>query len=136
MSRLFKKPRPTSLTVVAWVLIMMNLAAFARVLLMTMDPITLLAISGSSYYFSMRMAIAVEALSSISNIAIAIAIFMGHAWARIAYVAVFIVAIIAQLANLPVDMYRMLITGTLIFILFTWLLFRACATEYFRAAND
>jgi len=127
------KPRPTSLTVVAWVLIVMGLLALLGLIFTLKNPVVMGLLS--HYRLPAWVTLATGTATNVINIVLGIAILKARAWARVVYVVLFLIGTAVTLVNIPFRMYPTLLPGVLIFALLTWLMYRRPATEYFHQAR-
>lgn len=115
-----KKPRPTSITVIAWLLIVGSV-------IFQMSCLLKLHIHVGPYTIM------------IFNIVCAIAILQGQDWGRYVYAIGGAIPFVINLVTSPIPINRIFISQPVIFIIMMIVLFRSRANEYFsadRAVSD
>jgi len=132
--------RPTSLTVVAWLLILGGALALLSTVASYAD---LYARYSPSCYLSPHLLmpwamIAFLVIVAVVNIAAGLAILMGREWSRTVYIGVSVLGLSVAYADLPPMVLNnfpgvpmVLLPFVLIFALFVYLLYQPAAAEYF-----
>jgi hypothetical protein len=121
--------RPTSVTVVCWIMIVLSGISLITST-MTMDDPTAKELMSRSpipitiQYIMMYAAILVMLISGI-------AMLRGQNWARFLYVIWSVIGFAIGLATSPMKL--VMIPGIVVFIVIAFFLFRSKANEYFRA---
>ncbi len=122
------RPRPTSVTVIAWIqIVTMSLSLFTLVPAMN-NPQARELMAKSSVPITVQIAIAYVGL--ILTITAAIAMLKGYNWGRLLYVVWHGCSILFSFATSPLK--GAIIPGMLVYLLFSFLLYRPVATAYFR----
>ncbi|WGS52960.1 hypothetical protein LFL96_32845 [Paraburkholderia sp. D15] len=125
--------RPVSLTIVGWLLIVLDAANLIFVPLMLSNPITLAVLS--EYRVPPGVTILIGLIVSVLCIVAGIAVLKGRQWGRTLYVGATLAGYIISLATMPSHSLVPLLPSFLVFVLFAFLLFRRPATAYFRRAK-
>ena len=123
--------RPKSITVVGWIIIVMGGLNIISSILSFNSQITQELMAKSPIPISMQYIMLYAGL--LISVGCGIAILKRQNWARLLYVGWSLVGVIVGLATSPMKM--MLIPGVIIFLIFTFFLFRPNANEYFRATE-
>ncbi len=121
------KKRPTSVTVIAWILIVIGALSLVATLLTMNNPMTKDLMMRSPVplpvqYIMMYVALAVSITSGIGML-------KGFGWSRLLYVGWSVIAFSFSLATSP--MKAALIPGIVLFAVVVFFLFRPAANEYF-----
>ncbi len=125
------KERPTSITVIAWILIVMGVIALIASSISLNNPMTK-DIMGRSpipipvQYVMMYAGLLVQLVSGI-------AMLKGQNWARFLYVIWSIIGLVVGFATSP--MKTAIIPSVVIFLIIAFFLFRPAANEYFSGAE-
>ncbi|MFC1825616.1 hypothetical protein ACFL9T_23130 [Thermodesulfobacteriota bacterium] len=120
--------RPTSVTVVGWILIIMSGISLITSTLTLNSPATDELMSQSPMPIFLQYAIMY--LGLLITLVSGIAMLKGGNWARFLYVIWSVVGFMIGLATSPVIV--MMIPGFVIFVIVTVFLFRPKANQYFR----
>lgn len=123
--------RPTSITVVCWVLIALAGVSIISSVFSFNNPVTRELMSKSPIPVNIQYLIMFAGL--VITLVCGIAMLKGRNWARLLYVGWSVTAFIIGLATSP--MKAMLIPGLIIFIIFAFFLFRPKANAYFKATG-
>ncbi|MEJ2157723.1 MAG: hypothetical protein P8X96_20535 [Desulfobacteraceae bacterium] len=123
--------RPTSITVVCWILIALGGISIISSVFSFNNPVTRELLSKSPIPVNIQYLMMFAGL--VITLVCGIAMLKGRNWARLLYVGWSVVAFIIGLATSP--MKAMLIPGLIIFIIFAVLLFRPKANAYFKATQ-
>lgn len=123
--------RPTSITVVCWILIALGGISIISSAFSFNNPVTRELMSKSPIPVNIQYFMMFAGL--VITLVCGIAMLKGRNWARLLYVGWSVVAFIIGLATSPVK--AMLIPGLIIFIIFAFLLFRPKANAYFKATE-
>ena len=123
--------RPKSITVVSWILIVMGGISLISSTFSLNSPVTQDLMSKSPIPITIQYIMLYAGL--LITLGCGIAMLMRQNWARLLYVGWSILGFIIAIATSPMKM--MMIPGVIIFIIFTFFLFRPKANEYFKATE-
>ena len=129
------KNRPTSVTVIAWVLIVMGGISLISTTVMINNPLAHDLMSKSPMPIPAQYAMSYIGL--LIMIVSGIAMLGGRNWARFLYVVWSAVGFVIGIATSPMKVA--LIPGFVVFVVIAFFLFRPQATQYFspsESAND
>lgn len=121
------KARPLSVTIIAWVLIVLGVIGLAGLALTSNSQLALSIMSQSP--MSLQMQMIVGAISAVVSVACGVAILKGKDWGRTVYVVVGALGIVITLVTTPTVSGIALNVAVLAVIAF--FLFRAPANEFF-----
>jgi hypothetical protein len=121
------KNRPTSVTVIAWILIVLGGLSIVTTTVMTNNPTAVALMSKSPLPVSVQYAISY--LGSLVMVVSGVAMLKGQNWARWLYVGWSIIGFIIGIATSPAKMA--MIPGFVVFLVIAFFLFRPRANEYF-----
>jgi hypothetical protein len=125
------KERPTSVTVIAWILIVMGalslITSAHTYTLMKQNPMALDLLRKSMLPVSVQ--IVIMFISILIDTISGIAMLKGHNWARLLYIISYIVRLTISLFTSPVKL--MIIPGIVLFLVVAFFLFRPKANEFF-----
>jgi hypothetical protein len=121
--------RPISLTIIAWVLLILTALGIVGIVTIEKNPamLDMLAKTGTS----LNTYRAQGAVGSLVNLAVVYGIFKGQPWSRVLYVAWGILSI--ALTAILTPMVSALILGVVILLVIGFFLFSLSANEYFAA---
>ncbi|MFL9887750.1 hypothetical protein PQR66_32330 [Paraburkholderia agricolaris] len=122
--------RPTSLTVLGWLLIILDAGNFIYLPLSLRNPASIALLS--QYRVPIGVTILVGLLVSALCFAAGIAILKGREWGRTLYLGASVAGFVISIATMPMDSGIALVPGILIFVVFCYLLYRRPANAYFR----
>lgn len=121
--------RPLSLTIIAWVLVVLSLLALVGVFTMRSNPVMVKTIE------QMHMSLAFEqawtVLGVIINLIVAYGIFKGQPWSRVLYVVWGIIGLIAGFFISP--MKAALVLSLIVLVVISIFLFGEKANDWFSA---
>lgn len=126
------KKRPTSVTVVAWILIAIGAISGISTTVMINNPMMVDLMSKSPMPIPIQWAIAY--MGFLILIVSGVAILKGRNWARFLYVTWSIIGIVVSVATSPLK--TPMIPGVVFFLVITFFLFRPKATAYFLPAQS
>jgi hypothetical protein len=129
------KSRPTSISVIAWLLIVLNAFALLGMLMTLNNPQAKAIMAQSSVPLSVQYALGFGGLVII--LICAIGMLHAYAWSRIAYVVWNLIATLYALITSPFKL--MILPGFVIFLVISFFLIRPAANQYFAqggAMND
>jgi len=121
--------RPLSLTIIAWVLVVLSLLALVGVFTMALNPTMLKAIQQMHVPLAFEQAWTV--LGVIINLIVAYGIFKGQPWSRVLYVVWGIIGLIAGFFISP--MKAALVLSLVILVVISAFLFGEKANDWFSA---
>lgn len=127
--------RPTSVSVVAWILIVMSAISLIASTVSLNNPMAKELMAKSLLPIPLQYVMLYVGL--LITIVAGIAILKGQNWARFLYVAWTIIGFVIGIFTSP--MKAAMIPGLVVFVVITFFLFRPKANEYFSpkgAAND
>ena len=126
------KSRPTSLTVVSWILIVLGPLAILPLFMGTMhDPHVVELMNKSPFPISVQYAL--MWLGALVTSGSGVLMLYRQSWARPVYVGWNILGIIIGLTTSPIKM--MLLPGILVFAVIAFFLFRPAANAYFAGVS-
>lgn len=111
--------RPTSVTIIAWILIALGVFGLVSVPLNMGNPMARELLSASPLSYEMHMTI--SAISSLVSIVCGYFILKGRDWARVLYIAVNAVGILVALLTSPMKspvLISVVLLGVIAFFLF------------------
>lgn len=121
--------RPLSLTIIAWVLVVLSLLALVGVFTMGSNPVMVKTIE------QMHMSVAFEqawtVLGVIINLVVAYGIFKGQPWSRVLYVVWGVIGLIAGFFISP--MKAALVLSLIVLVVISIFLFGEKANDWFSA---
>lgn len=120
--------RPTSITVISWILIVISLISLVAGTASLNDPMTIELMSRSPLPISLQHAMMYFGL--LVQLVSGIAMLKCKNWGRLLYSIWGVIGLVIGLLTSPVKM--MLIPGTIFFAVIVFLLFRPKANEYFK----
>ena len=126
------KNRPTSVTVIAWVLIVMGGISLISTTVMINNPMAHDLMSKSPISIPVQYAMAY--IGSLIMIVSGIAMLGGHNWARFLYVVWSAIGFVIGIATSPMKVA--LIPGFVVFVVIAFFLFRPKATQYFSPSES
>jgi hypothetical protein len=121
--------RPLSLTIIAWVLVVLSLLALVGVFTMASNPTMLKAMQQMHVPLAFEQAWTV--LGVIINLIVAYGIFKGQPWSRVLYVVWGIIGLIAGFFISP--MKAALVLSLVILVVISAFLFGEKANDWFSA---
>jgi hypothetical protein len=126
------RKRPTSVTVIAWILIITGGLAIIVIPFALNSPMTKEIMNRS------RLPISVQYFQAYAGLLVTfvsgIAILKGRNWGRLLYVLWSIIGFVITLVTMPIKLA--LVPGILFFIVVAFFLYRPKATEYFRGVPE
>jgi hypothetical protein len=124
--------RPTSVTVIAWILIVFGLIKLVSTMRGLNNPLLITYLSRSR--FPVRMLIAFGFLGALSMVISGVFMLRGKNWARLLY---FIWTGLGVAVSLITAGFRMsFVPGIVIYAVFLYLLTRTQVVDYFRCPDD
>ena len=121
--------RPLSLTIIAWVLVVLSLLALVGAFTMGSNPAMMKAIE------QMHMSLALEqawtVVGVIMNLIIAYGIFKGQPWSRVLYVVWGVIGLVVGFFISP--MKAALVLSLIVLVVISYFLFSERANEWFSA---
>ena len=126
------KTRPASVTVVAWILIVMGVLSLITSTITINNPLARDLMSKSPIPVSVQFAMMYAGL--LIMIVSGIAMFKGQNWARWLYVIWSVLGLVIGFATSP--MKAAMIPGLILFLIIVFFLFRPMANAYFSAAES
>ena len=120
--------RPTSLTVVCWILIVLGPLAILPLFMGTMDDPHVVELMNKSP-FSISVQYALMCLGALVTSGSGVMMLYRQNWARLLYVGWNILGIIIGLTTSPIKI--MLLPGIVVFAIIAFFLFRPAANAYF-----
>ena len=121
--------RPLSLTIIAWVLVVLSLLALVGAFTMQSNPAMMKAMA------EMHVSLAVEqawtVIGVVVNLIVAYGIFKAQPWSRVLYVVWGIIGLIAGFFISP--MKAAMVLSLVVLVVISIFLFSAKANEYFSA---
>jgi len=128
------KPRPTSITVISWFLIVTSLlGVFPLFMLLTsQDPQITQALAASKLPMPFFIAMAIGGM--IAHLASGIGMLKGHNWGRFLYVSWSILGIVVGMGGILASNKSMLsmVPGAILFLIICYFLFKPTANQYFQ----
>ena len=127
--------RPTSVTVIGWLLIVTSIFSVAASYFSRDDPTVMEMMARNLLPLSVQYAMLFGGL--VINVIAAVAMLKGLAWGRTLYVAWSVIGLVIGLFTSPFKM--MIIPGAVVLALIAFFLYRPNANAWFnpnRAAND
>jgi NAD/NADP transhydrogenase beta subunit len=126
------KKRPVSITVIAWILLVINALSLLGSLLTFNNPVTREQMAQSSVPVPLQYAVSFLMLA----VSILCAIFMlrGANWARVLYLVAGAIGLLFGFLTAPSIVW--VIPGVVIYALIVFFLLRPKATAYFTQAGD
>ena len=121
--------RPLSLTIIAWVLVVLSLLALVGVFTMASNPTMLKAMQQMHVPLAFEQAWTV--LGVIINLIVAYGIFKGQPWSRVLYVVWGIIGLIAGFFISPME--AALVLSLVILVVISAFLFGEKANDWFSA---
>ena len=121
------KKRPTSVTVIAWILIVLGGISLITSTLMITNPMTRDMMSQSPIPISVQFAMMY--IGSLITLVASIAMLKGHNWARLLYMIWNVVGLVVSFATSP--MKAAMIPSLVVFIIIAFFLFRLKANIFF-----
>jgi hypothetical protein len=122
--------RPTSLTILGWLLVILDAGNFIYLPMSLRSPISVAVLS--MYRVPIWVTILVGLLVSALCFVAGIAILKGRKWGRTLYLSASIAGFVISIATMPLDIVVGLFPAILIFAVFCYLLYRRPASAYFR----
>ena len=126
------KERPTSITVIAWILIVMGGISILSTTMYLNNPIAKEIMEKSPIPANVQYVMMYVGL--IITIVSGIAMLKGHNWARFLYVIWSIVGFVIGIATSP--MKTTIIPGLIFFLVIAFFLFRPIANNYFAVEKE
>ena len=123
------KKRPTPVTVVAWILIVVGVGSLIGTTVTFNNPATLDLMGKSLLPISLQYAMVYAGF--LVTILSGMAMLRGHNWGRLLYVVWSVIGSLIGFATSP--MKPAMIPGIVVFLIFAFFLFRPTANEYFRS---
>lgn len=123
--------RPTSVTVIAWILIVMSSLSLVTSVLTFNNPMVKEVMAQSPLPLSIQFAMMYVGL--FVTLVSGIAMLMGRNWARFLYVGWSVIGFIVGLLTSP--MKAAMIPGIVVFAVIAFFLFRPKATAFFTAGR-
>lgn len=125
------KPRPTSITVIAWILIVTGGISLISTLAMINNPTVLELMSKSPIPIPLQYVLNFVGLTI--TIVSGIALLKGANWGRLLYVGWSIVGLAIGVATSPLK--AALIPSAVLFFIFAFFLFRPRANDFFTSST-
>lgn len=122
--------RPTSLTILGWLFIILDAGNLVYLPLLLRNPTSVALLS--QYRVPVGVTILVGLAVAVLCMVLGIAILKGREWGRTLYVCASVTGSAISALTMPEDTRVMLIPSLLLFVLFVYLLYRRPATAYFR----
>jgi hypothetical protein len=119
--------RPTSLTIIGWVLIVLGAFGLLGALMVTANPVALQMLEQSSIPVSVHVAMSV--IGGLVSIACGYGVLKGLGWSRLAYTAWIVITAAVTLISMPFTSF--MIVGWVIQAVIIYFLFRPEATAWF-----
>ena len=126
------KKRPTSITVIAWILIVTGVISLITTTIGFFNPMVKELMSRSSIPIPAQYIMSFVGL--LITLISGIAMLKGNNWARFLYVIYAIISFVIFFATSP--MKAALIPGFIFFLVVAFLLFRPKANNYFTGSGD
>lgn len=126
------KKRPTSITVIAWVLIVLGGLSLVTTAVMTNNPTAVALMSKSALPVPVQYVISY--VGSLVMVVAGVAMLKRQNWARWLYVGWSIIGFAVGLATSPTKLA--MIPGLVVFLILTFFLFRPKANEYFAGLES
>ncbi|WP_233863983.1 hypothetical protein [Paraburkholderia adhaesiva] len=127
--------RPISLTIFAWLSIVMSLLSVLNALHTLNNSASMDLLSSGITRLPARATIAIGIVTNAIYFVLGIAILKRRAWARTAYVVILVLGLILSLIISKPGMYAMIVPGILLAALIAYLLYRRPATDYFHGPS-
>ena len=121
------KQRPTSLTIIGWLLIVMGAFGALATLMLPNNPVAAQMLEQSALPMSAHIAIGL--IGSLISIACGFGVLKGLAWSRLLYVGWTIVSIVIALIGTPFN--SIMLVGWLLQAVIIFFLFRPAASAWF-----
>jgi hypothetical protein len=125
------KKRPTSVTVIAWILIVLGAISIIATAIMHDNPTAVALMSKSPLPVSIQYALTY--FGSLVMVVSGVAMLMGHNWGRLLYVGWSVIGFVIGIITSPAKMA--MIPGLVIFLILVFFLFRPKANEYFAGSD-
>lgn len=119
--------RPTSFTIIGWVLIVLGAFGLLGALMVTSNPVATQMLEQSPLPVSVHMAIAV--IGGLISIACGYGVLKGLGWSRMVYTGWILISVAITLASMPFS--SIMIVGWLIQAVIIYFLFRPEANAWF-----
>lgn len=119
--------RPTSLTVIGWILIVLGAFGLLGALMVSSNPVAIQMLEQSSIPVSVHMAMSV--IGGLVSIACGYGVLKGLAWSRLLYTGWIVLTAAVTLVSMPFTSF--MIVGWLIQAVIIFFLFRPEATAWF-----
>lgn len=126
------KERPTSISVISWILIIMGGISLVATTAMINNPAVRDLMSKSPIPIPVQYAMAY--VGFLILIISGIAMLKGHNWARFLYVIYSLIRLIIDIATLPIK--AAIIPGVVVFLFAAFFLFRLNANAFFAASEQ
>jgi len=123
--------RPTSVTVVAWLLIIIASANLVATLAMTGNPVVLQMARQSALPIWLQYVL--QAMGLVVVLVASVGMLKGRGWSRYLYVGWSLAGLLVALATSP--MKWLVLPGAVMLAIVTYVLFRAPAARYFAQAG-
>jgi hypothetical protein len=127
--REFMNNRPVSLTIIAWLLIVLALFGLYGTFTIQNNPIAMEMLAKSGGSLNMHRAMGI--VGSLVNLGVAYGIFKAQPWSRVLYVAWSVLSLVLTAILMP--MVSALVLGVIILLVIGFFLFSLKANEYFAA---
>lgn len=121
------KKRPTSVTIIAWILIVLGALSVVTTTVMTNNPTAVALMSKSPLPVSVQYGISY--FGSLVMVVSGIAMLKGQNWARWLYIGWSVIGFIIGVATSPAKIA--MIPGFVVFLIIAFFLFRPRANDYF-----
>lgn len=121
--------RPLSLTIIAWVLVVLSLLALVGAFTMGSNPVMMKTIE--QMHMSLAMEQAWTVIGVIVNLIVAYGIFKGQPWSRVLYVVWGVFGLIVGFFISP--MKAALVLSLVVLVVISYFLFSEKANEWFSA---
>jgi len=121
--------RPVSLTIIAWLLIVLSLLALVGVFTMASNPVMVKSLQ--QMHTSLQFQEAWITIGVIVDLIVAYGIFKGQPWSRVLYVVWGLVGLVVGFYTSPQKAY--LVLSIVILIIFSIFLFSEKANDWFSA---
>ena len=123
--------RPTSLTVIGWILIVFGVFGLLATLMVTSNPVATRMLEQSSIPVSVHVAI--SAIGGLISIACGYGVLKGLGWSRLLYTAWILITAAVTLVSMPFTSF--MIVGWLIQAVIIFFLFRPEAGAWFGGSG-
>lgn len=124
------KQRPTSITVVSWVLIVLGAISLIGTIITMNNPAATELMSRSAIPVLVQYVLTY--IGIVIMVACGIMMLKGQGWARFLYVVWTMIGFVIGLLTAPVKVA--MVPGLVVFLIIVFFLFRRAANEYFRPA--